>query len=202
MELSAQARPAARERCPYCHDELGAAGDDERVECAGCGTTHHAACLEELGRCTVMGCGRELAPARGSAPGQEDPALSARQRAIRERIRARARGFVQEHFTRRGPESMQEARLRGAVEGAREAMRERRWQEALEFLRDLRQLEAELPPEVLARVPDRPGNDPREIARLMDVAAAQRRTLFHVVIFVMAPVLALMFWLAVVLAMM
>lgn len=190
MELSAQARPAARERCPYCHDELGTAGVDERVECAGCRTTHHAACLAELGRCTVMGCGRELAPELGPAPGQEDPALSARQRAIRERIRARARGFVQEHFTRRGPESLQEARLRGAVEGAREAMRERRWQEALEFLRDLRQLEAELPPEVLARVPDRP-LELEELERLASDLAARRRAMLLTVLFVLPPLLAL-----------
>ena len=200
MELSAQARPAARERCPYCHDELGAAEAEERVECAGCGTTHHAACLEELGRCTVLGCGRELAPAPGPAPGQEDPALSARQRAIRERIRARTRGFVQEHFTRRGPESLQEARLRGAVEGAREALRERRWQEALEFLRDLRQLEAELPAEVLARVPERPTDDLEEAARRGSDLAARQRAMLITVLFVLPPLLALIAGLLVLLA--
>jgi hypothetical protein len=81
------------DRCPYCHDLL-AAEDDPRVECEGCGTQHHLACLTELGRCTVMGCDRPIdAGALASLP----PATSRVQRVIRQRQRERARQFVRRH---------------------------------------------------------------------------------------------------------
>lgn len=39
--------------CPYCR---AAVDEAEAVACAGCGTVHHAECLEENGGCTVFGC--------------------------------------------------------------------------------------------------------------------------------------------------
>lgn len=38
--------------CPYCRDRLAG----ELARCAGCGTALHAACAEELGGCTTLGC--------------------------------------------------------------------------------------------------------------------------------------------------
>jgi hypothetical protein len=148
VELIARARPdPARERCPYCRDELAAdaaAAPEDLVECPGCGASHHSACLEELGRCSVMGCtggggaGAPAPPAGG--PGRPVPA---RLREARERIRARARAFAREHARPRPELSLLEARVRAALEGLREAERERRWADALEFLRDLRELTPE-----------------------------------------------------------
>lgn len=43
-------------RCPYCHDSLSAAG---QVLCARCVTPHHAACFQEHGACSLLGCGGE-----------------------------------------------------------------------------------------------------------------------------------------------
>ena len=66
--------------CPYCRAAVDAA---EAVACAGCGTLHHAECLEENGGCTVFGCTHapavepkltigapdlQSSPAAGSAP--------------------------------------------------------------------------------------------------------------------------------------
>ncbi len=80
-------RDDARARCPYCHDLLAAEG--ERVACRACGTTHHQACLEELGRCPVAGC---AAPVPGAAA---RPATSESEgEAIRRRVRERARAFA------------------------------------------------------------------------------------------------------------
>lgn len=45
-------------QCPYCHGALG--GDAER-SCASCGTTYHAECAVEAGKCAVLGCGGVLA---------------------------------------------------------------------------------------------------------------------------------------------
>ncbi|MBL4849865.1 MAG: hypothetical protein JKY65_30425 [Planctomycetes bacterium] len=56
-----QAQPTSNLRCPYCHQELG----PSRRACAQCQTLHHPECLEELGRCTVLGCtGPHLHPRR------------------------------------------------------------------------------------------------------------------------------------------
>lgn len=43
-------------RCPYCHDSLSAG---EQVLCARCVTPHHAACFQEHGACSLLGCGGE-----------------------------------------------------------------------------------------------------------------------------------------------
>ncbi len=40
--------------CPYCRTAFEA--DEEIVQCASCGTSHHADCLAENGGCTVFGC--------------------------------------------------------------------------------------------------------------------------------------------------
>ncbi len=53
-------------RCPYCHDRLEKP-DLPLATCADCGTPFHRLCLEELGRCTTLGCaGAELEPERAS----------------------------------------------------------------------------------------------------------------------------------------
>ncbi|HBP22346.1 MAG TPA: hypothetical protein DEA08_31760 [Planctomycetes bacterium] len=38
--------------CPYCRDRL----EGELARCEGCATALHAACADELGRCTTLGC--------------------------------------------------------------------------------------------------------------------------------------------------
>lgn len=117
MQVSARVHPGpSHERCPYCRDELQAA-DAELVECQGCGTTHHAACLEELGRCTIMGCDR-------AAPLTELPALgpggsASRRAAVRATIRERAeraRRFARRNMsdTSGEPIDHDEARRRAA----------------------------------------------------------------------------------------
>ncbi len=55
---------AAAEACPYCPDALGSV---DVVACGACSTRHHAACLAELGRCTLHGCGRAGAAVRERA---------------------------------------------------------------------------------------------------------------------------------------
>lgn len=42
-------------RCPYCHDELGAAAT---TRCSRCEARHHAECYTDHGRCAVFGCGQ------------------------------------------------------------------------------------------------------------------------------------------------
>ena len=71
--------------CPYCRTDI--APGDERVDCSGCGTPHHADCFAENGGCTVFGCsqapvdepkvtvtGSEAAQAVGPAPVAPAPA--------------------------------------------------------------------------------------------------------------------------------
>ena len=89
-ELQVKAREGAVERCPYCHDCLeGGEIEDARVVCEGCGTSHHRACLAELGGCTVMGCGGKPAVA-----GVEE---------LRSRVRERVGRFVATHSARPAP---------------------------------------------------------------------------------------------------
>jgi hypothetical protein len=40
--------------CPFCKDEIATTA--VRIECATCGTWHHATCFEENGGCAVFGC--------------------------------------------------------------------------------------------------------------------------------------------------
>lgn len=40
--------------CPYCKDTL--APGSVHLECAACGTWHHATCFEENQGCSVFGC--------------------------------------------------------------------------------------------------------------------------------------------------
>lgn len=49
-ERSAPATSATT--CPYCRTPV----DDDPDECPVCATPHHAECLREHGRCTVLGC--------------------------------------------------------------------------------------------------------------------------------------------------
>lgn len=50
---------APAQRCPYCHTDLQE--EPELAKCGRCQTTHHAACWEEAGGCTVLGCGARRA---------------------------------------------------------------------------------------------------------------------------------------------
>ncbi len=118
--MDVQARPRdASERCPYCHDALGGGPDGERVPCLGCGTSHHLACVAELGRCTVHGCqrpffGAELERAQAGAR------RSSAYLAVRQRIRDRVRAFVRTNT--RAPSTPPE--LRAAYEAGTTALRE------------------------------------------------------------------------------
>lgn len=88
------------ERCPYCHDALatgaGDAPDEDRIPCGGCGTVHHRACVEELGRCTIAGCERPMAAPRRAAAAAVGAAAT---EAVRRRLAARAADFVSAHCT-------------------------------------------------------------------------------------------------------
>src|SRR5512140_1292554 len=44
--------------CPYCQTPIAAGA--EVVVCPDCGTTHHAECWRENGRCTTFGCDGRL----------------------------------------------------------------------------------------------------------------------------------------------
>lgn len=48
--------------CPYCRDEIGAAGLT-LSRCETCHTVHHSECLEELGHCAIFGCQGQRAEA-------------------------------------------------------------------------------------------------------------------------------------------
>ncbi|MCO5168635.1 MAG: hypothetical protein M9894_20025 [Planctomycetes bacterium] len=90
--MDVRARPhdeGGSTRCPYCHDSMGEQTDE--VTCGACGTTHHAACLEELGRCTVLGCA--WTPTGAPAPALTRTVEEYR-RAVRERkVRRFAKGL-------------------------------------------------------------------------------------------------------------
>lgn len=117
--MDVQARPRdVSARCPYCHDTLDGGSADQRIQCLGCGTSHHVACVAELGRCTVYGCERpfyaaDVERARAGAP------RSSAWLAVRGRIRERVRSFVREHA--RSPTSP--AEVRDAYEAACVAIR-------------------------------------------------------------------------------
>jgi len=49
---------SAASTCPYCRTPV----DDDPEECPACATLHHAECLREHGRCTVLGCRGRPAP--------------------------------------------------------------------------------------------------------------------------------------------
>jgi hypothetical protein len=130
VDVKARAR-AAHERCPYCHDLT----ENQRlaeIECPACQTTHHRACIQELGRCSVYGCEEPIDPGSGDEIMlRESPAM----RKIRARYRDRARQFVRNN-TRD---------LRGQIEEALEFARiseaERHWEAAAEAYSDLAYLE-------------------------------------------------------------
>jgi hypothetical protein len=42
--------------CPYCRAKIGE--EEPSLECAGCGTLHHADCYAENGGCTIFGCSK------------------------------------------------------------------------------------------------------------------------------------------------
>jgi hypothetical protein len=127
-------RREATERCPYCHDVIVDATDlaRERITCAGCGTTHHEACLAELGRCTVRGCEREVVVARTPEVEARLAARSAVYREVQRRIRARVRGFVRDNCR---PASDRHAvdpvtRIDDVLRAAEAARRDGRWLDA------------------------------------------------------------------------
>lgn len=72
-QLEALTRPVAPElsltaiqgaaTCPWCKEDLPA-DLVPALRCGGCGTAHHAACLEEAGGCTVLGCRARAARVR------------------------------------------------------------------------------------------------------------------------------------------
>jgi tetratricopeptide (TPR) repeat protein len=53
---------AVQTTCPYCKADL--LPDSPVVECAACGTAHHAGCYEEQRGCAVYGCESKTARAR------------------------------------------------------------------------------------------------------------------------------------------
>jgi hypothetical protein len=90
VDVRERIEPEAAPRCPYCHDMLE---EVALVVCGACGTRHHAACMDELGRCTVLGC-------TWTPPGAAAPARFTGARTVedwRRSVRERARAFVQGH---------------------------------------------------------------------------------------------------------
>ncbi len=160
MERVVARETPADHRCPYCHDAL-ASGEalpaDDLVECDGCRTRHHRACIEELGRCTIRGCERSLHVAPPTALDQPIPAAelrSAVRREVERRLRERARTFVQNN-ARPVSEAGGRAEVEAVFAAAREAEREddldlaaTRWHELARLLvlvrpEELRGLELE-----------------------------------------------------------
>jgi hypothetical protein len=133
----------AEERCPYCKDALdsdGAAADDARVECEGCGTSHHLACILELGRCTIRGCER---PLEASAV-PEERRRGVRSSALAEiarRYRERASRFVRDNVRPpEGPERLRRA-LDEAFTAAEAAEARRDWQAAADAWGEVARIE-------------------------------------------------------------
>lgn len=77
-------------RCPYCHDQLQAARE-ELVECPGCHTVHHGACIAEIGRCTVLGCRQPITREALPLP---PPLESPVRREVRQRAAGKAHQFL------------------------------------------------------------------------------------------------------------
>lgn len=47
-------------RCPYCHEDLAAEGDEPALatmSCSTCKVVHHSVCWAGHGGCSVYGCG-------------------------------------------------------------------------------------------------------------------------------------------------
>ncbi len=121
MERVVARETPADQRCPYCHDALASSEDlpaDDLVECDGCRTRHHRACIEELGRCTIRGCERSLRVEPRAEPAVEGSRRSAVQREVERRLRERVRGFLHAHARAAGA-----AGGRAEVEAAHEAAR-------------------------------------------------------------------------------
>ncbi|MBI3724880.1 4-hydroxythreonine-4-phosphate dehydrogenase PdxA [bacterium] len=62
VAVSARA-PRGEDRCPYCRRPFE--DGEPEVRCASCETPHHRACIHEHGRCTIHGCGAEVAVRHG-----------------------------------------------------------------------------------------------------------------------------------------
>lgn len=62
VNLAWTERSGGEPLCPYCRDEIGAAGLT-LSRCETCHTVHHSECLEELGRCAIFGCSGQRAEA-------------------------------------------------------------------------------------------------------------------------------------------
>lgn len=87
----------------------------DELECLGCGTSHHLACVAEVGRCTVLGCERPFFPA-ALERARAGASRSSAYLAVRRRIRERVRSFVREHARPRSA-----AALEAELEAARTA---------------------------------------------------------------------------------
>lgn len=72
---------SSKRRCPLCRDPLDEAGAAP-ARCPGCDVAYHAACLNELGGCSTLGC---------AAQGQV-PASAVRSLTVAERLAAREGG--------------------------------------------------------------------------------------------------------------
>lgn len=108
MDVRARGHRDEKARCPYCHDLLAA--EVHSTVCGACGTTHHAACVEELGRCTVLGCA-------WTPMGSPAPTLTRTVEEYRRAVAGRARRFVQVHAHPPGRGGSYAARGRGREGG-------------------------------------------------------------------------------------
>ncbi len=55
MTLLKNAQQEPTRRCPFCHDEVGAGGDEIKI-CQKCFTWHHMSCYQEHHGCSSLAC--------------------------------------------------------------------------------------------------------------------------------------------------
>jgi len=136
-------RKTSASRCPYCHDMLedGAA----LVTCDGCGTQHHQVCATELGRCSVLGCASLVIVdwLEGESVARQE---------LRQRIRGRARRFLQAHTRRDRVAPGPTLRLRAEIVRAKEAWEAGDWPETRAARREILALEGSLEPREVLEV--------------------------------------------------
>jgi hypothetical protein len=145
VDVKAREKGGAAERCPYCHDALvDEVAPAAEVRCDGCGTSHHEACIEELGRCTVFGCARPLvAPPVELVEGKPvRPRVRSRFfRDLQARVRARARSFVQTQSSQPTAREELAGLLELALDQAERAMSRAKWAAAAEWWGEAARLE-------------------------------------------------------------
>lgn len=103
QEIALRERTGPDQRCPYCHDALAETGVGEELPCRSCGTLHHEVCLDELGGCTVLGCGG----------GKARPLASVEE--VRARVRERLERFLEHTQRPRAPEELERIAREGWV---------------------------------------------------------------------------------------